>query len=637
MVILSLGDGWYDLESSKDGPFFWSSNVFSIYVEIPVIELELYLNCNKTKSEYKLKYSTDGWITEYSMNLNSGINVLNVLIDGKKRVDFKCDFFIPSQIVSSSDNRKLGIQLIRALCRTVDKKCFELDLNDLKSKHSLEVENCTEEINNESFKITLGTGWHDLEEDEFRWTNGNGVLHNKDADIKSVKLSIASPKPQKLLIKTDLNKTIECEVELGNQHIFLNDLYGVKCIEIISEQFKSSEKEPTSSDNRKLGIQLYSIDISYENLDVKTFLVKNIFFEKDYVKLVNFLNDYDYENRLFSFNSDGHVKIKNFKNNEDGKLNLNDQTVFYTHRSGWAYAINSIRDLHSDVGIKFEGFLERTFSWEKYKNIRENVIPLKTPWVGVIHNPMLSENNKPDLFSTNKLFNSIVFQKSLETCKGLYVLSNDLKEKIKDKTGEVPVEVCFLPTLPPSNEFTMESYQKNDDKRIVSLGSWARKFLTIFLLRVPSGLKKTMIEPLNLNSEKFKYLLDLEKSALNITVDSDSSVEMVSYQNSQLYDELLSKNIMFMDFHDISASNLIVECIVRNTPVLVKKHKAVVDYLGEEYPFFFESIQEASDKINDENLVEQTYKYLTTLKTKKFLTRSHFLNSIKNGRIYVSL
>lgn len=637
MVILSLGDGWYNLENSKDGPFIWSSNEFSVYVETPISELELYVNCNKVKTPYKIKYSTDGWNTEKVVNLESGINAVNIILHGKRRVDFRCDFFVPSQITSSLDNRKLGIQLFRVLCMTLEGKCYELDLNDIKSKFEIEIENYTGEIEKDSFKVTLGSGWHDLEEDRFRWSNGCGTLHIKDGYLKTLILKISSPISQLIIIKNNLNKNLELNLEEGIQYIHLNHLDGVNLIEITSSQYTPSVKEDFTLDDRKLGIQLYSVDVSCESFEIKTILVKNIFFEKDYVKLINFLNNYNYENKLFNFNSDGHVRIKNLENNTNGKFNLNDQTVFYTHRSGWAYAINSIISLHSDEGVKFEGFLEKTFSWDKYKNIKNNVIPLKTPWVGVIHNPMLVENTKSDLFSTTKLFNSIVFQKSLETCKGLYVLSNDLKEKIKNKIGNIPIEFCYHPTQTPNCIFTMEKFQRNSDKKIVSLGSWARKFLSIFLLNLSSNLKKSMIEPSGLTTEKFRKFLDIEKSELNSSVDINDSVEIIGYQNSESYDELLSKNVMFMDFYDISASNLIIECIVRNTPVLVRKHNAVIDYLGENYPFYFETLQEASEKINDKSLVEKSYNYLTSLKTKEFLTENYFLNSIKNGKIYVSL
>lgn len=629
MVILSLGDGWYNLENSKEGSFFWSSDQFSIYIESSLLELELYLNCNKTKSPYKLFYSLNGWETQESVDLDSGLNVVNVILNGSKRVDFKCDYFIPSQTTSSNDNRKLGVQLVKLLYKTIDDKCFESDINNIKTKFEIESLNNLNDIDDDCFKITLDCGWNDLEEGSFRWSTGCGGLYIKDRMIKDLKISISSPINQKILVKYNVNNEFELNVSPGINNLYLNNLLDVKLVQIISEQHKSAIED----DNRKLGIQLYSVDASYKDGNVIKYFVKNLFFEKDFNKLINFIDHYKYENKLFNFNSDGHVCIKNFENVESGKFNLNNQTVFYTHRSGWAYAINCIKNLHSSDGIRFEGFLEKTFSWEKYNNIKKNVIPFKEHWVGVIHNPMMSENNL-NLFSTKKLFNSIVFLKSLETCKGLYVLSNDLKEKIKDKVGNVPIEFLYHPTETPKSVFTMERFKNNVDKKIVSVGSWARRFLTIYLLKTPDYMKKRIIEPASLTPEKFQYMLELEKTEMNFTGELDDTVEFIDYQDSECYDRMLSNNIMFMDFYDISASNLIIECIVRNTPILVKKHNAVIDYLGIDYPFYFNTVEEASDKINNETLIEETYTYLLNLKTKEFLTQDYFINSITNGKIY---
>jgi hypothetical protein len=42
-----------------------------------------------------------------------------------------------------------------------------------------------------------------------------------------------------------------------------------------------------------------------------------------------------------------------------------------------------------------------------------------------------------------------------------------------------------------------------------------------------------------------------------------------------------------MDLYDATSNNAIVECIIRNTPIIVNKLPGVVDYLGENYPLYF--------------------------------------------------
>lgn len=53
------------------------------------------------------------------------------------------------------------------------------------------------------------------------------------------------------------------------------------------------------------------------------------------------------------------------------------------------------------------------------------------------------------------------------------------------------------------------------------------------------------------------------------------------------YDRLLQQTVVFLNLVDCSAANTVVECIVRNTPVIVNRHPAVAEYLGALYPGFY--------------------------------------------------
>ena len=50
------------------------------------------------------------------------------------------------------------------------------------------------------------------------------------------------------------------------------------------------------------------------------------------------------------------------------------------------------------------------------------------------------------------------------------------------------------------------------------------------------------------------------------------------------YDCLLPENVMAIELFDASANNVVVECIARNTPIIVNRHPAVVEYLTADYP-----------------------------------------------------
>ena len=61
----------------------------------------------------------------------------------------------------------------------------------------------------------------------------------------------------------------------------------------------------------------------------------------------------------------------------------------------------------------------------------------------------------------------------------------------------------------------------------------------------------------------------------------------------------------------------ILECIVRNTPVLVNRIEGVIDYLGEDYPLYFDNLKEIDDLL-DIRKIKEAHLYLKKMDKKKF-------------------
>ena len=78
-----------------------------------------------------------------------------------------------------------------------------------------------------------------------------------------------------------------------------------------------------------------------------------------------------------------------------------------------------------------------------------------------------------------------------------------------------------------------------------------------------------------------------------------NSVKFIDHLDNNDYDVLLSQNIVFLDLYDTSANNAVIECIARGTPLLINRHPATIEYLGEKYPFYFDSLKEANEKLNN--------------------------------------
>jgi hypothetical protein len=103
----------------------------------------------------------------------------------------------------------------------------------------------------------------------------------------------------------------------------------------------------------------------------------------------------------------------------------------------------------------------------------------------------------------------------------------------------------------------------------------------------------------------------------------------MKYINSfEEYDEMLTNNIVFVDLFDSNANNTVVECIARNTPIVINKTAGVMDYLGEDYPLYFDNLEEVSHLLSKEN-ISKAYYYMKNL-NKDYLNVNYFKKEFIN-------
>ena len=478
--------------------------------------------------------------------------------------------------------------------------------------------------NNDEYFLYIGDGFYELETHEscpYRWSSDEFEFFINNNNITSIILNIECP------IEINIIETIGCSIitKTNNQiqlHI-LNKIVKIKC-----EHFIPKEKYGTN-DIRKLSFKLFSIKFNQSTINIENILhIPSKFFNENFIK--NSVNEYGEYGEMF---------IKTKKNNSEGKLNLNNNQIsFYTHRSGWDYVINSLFELHNNEGIHFDGFLENTFVWRKQKLLLNQQLPYKKDWVGVFHNPP----NMPSWFSdngghANMILSDFVFKQSLEYCKGIYVLSQYHANYLKHFIPEIPINVLYHPTEVPSKRFTYENFVNNDNKCVIMIGWWLRKLNSFFTLKSP--YKKLRILPIDKCKITLTKLQEIEKTIYDIKLTDEEykSVETTEQLTNDMYDEMLSKNIVYLNLYDSSANNAIIECIVRGTPLLVNKLPSIVEYLGEDYPFYFTDEKDAENKLNDLNLIRKTHEYLCTFDNRKRVLIDTFMNDFKNSSIYKNL
>ena len=102
--------------------------------------------------------------------------------------------------------------------------------------------------------------------------------------------------------------------------------------------------------------------------------------------------------------------------------------------------------------------------------------------------------------------------------------------------------------------------------------------------------------------------------------------KIFEYVDNHMYDTLLTKNIVFLNLVDGSAINTLLECVIRNTPVIVNRHPAVVEVLGDDYPLYYIIPEGATlpfpsvhDLLNRPGAILEAHQYLTKIDKTPFM------------------
>jgi hypothetical protein len=198
---------------------------------------------------------------------------------------------------------------------------------------------------------------------------------------------------------------------------------------------------------------------------------------------------------------------------------------------------------------------------------------------------------------------------------------------------DIPVCALLHPAEQPGMRFSWEQYLANPEKKLVQLGYWLRRLHSIQQIPSHRFLKLWLIP----TPKARTFRDDVERLHINqscLTVIGRYA-EQAWIELSE-YDLLLASNIAFVDYYDVSASNAIVECIVRRTPLLVNRLPAVVEYLGREYPLYFDDLAHAANLIDDDGRVRDAHLYLGSMDPGAF-SADGFRRSFLDSEIYQSL
>ena len=367
-------------------------------------------------------------------------------------------------------------------------------------------------------------------------------------------------------------------------------------------------------------------------------------------------------------------------NKETGLFNINFVEQYNSlrmhSRSGWQYVCENIKDMHSNSSsLLLDLFVDKTFHWKKECYQEVGIIPYIVPWIGFIHHTFDTSFSE---YNNSRLFQCKEFLDSLNACKGFIVMSKTLqlqmtKYLLVNNIKNTPVFTMNHPIdLSYVEPFQWDKFVYNKDKKLLHIGSWLRNVFAFYELKLPrklrlcnvkrkyalfttffsDGIRKCMVKGLRIdnyfpNHETFYEKIirkgdfannDWDKHFAKHLDNTFRDIEIIQRLDDDPYDEILTKNIVFINLVDASAVNTILECIIRNTPIIVNRHPAVVELLGEEYPLYYTSFDVAnsncystmSDEINkllrNTNNIRRASSYLKKLDKSRFdikLFRKH--------------
>ena len=273
---------------------------------------------------------------------------------------------------------------------------------------------------------------------------------------------------------------------------------------------------------------------------------------------------------------------------------------------GWRFVSQELRLFHSDKGINCYEWLD--------KAVKEKAI--KKDWMGFLHNtisypseyPLKYQNNRIT-FPLSRLIHDRYFLDKLLTCKGIFVFTEQNRKFLQQELGFNEVYFLHHPSRLYQNNWIQSDY-------LLHVGQQCRRFHSY--LDLESNYKKMFLQPHLRPLEGNSDIQEMKQYG------DDCDLIYVSRASDEDYVSLLCRSIVFLDLYDVAACNTIIECIMLNVPIVINKLPGCVEYLGEEYPLYFSSIEDAKIKIHDKKLIEQAHFYLKNM-NKDHMKMNNFL------------
>jgi hypothetical protein len=325
--------------------------------------------------------------------------------------------------------------------------------------------------------------------------------------------------------------------------------------------------------------------------------------------------------------------IDNIQNTEIIKPTVSKKKIIFKkvydsyglHYFGWKGVINyfldnfSMKNKNFLYKIFFDEWIEKLLLWgnkiQSNKYI-DKINKKNYKIITFIHNPPVidwEDQTKRDEIIKNTLTydnyhfneNTVLLLKEnnlLDKVIYIYTLSNNHKQYLYKSYPELQNKL--LSVYHPiddlhNNELSFNYNDFVENKKIFHIGWWLRNFNTFIDLKLPSAFEKVILIKNDFKDEWNTKFLNNEK-IYDMTILNEF--------NNDDYIKLFKNSCMFIHTIDNVANNLVLECIKYNTPIIINRSADTEEYLGIEYPLFYDSIENLDILMNEDLLLESIHK-----------------------------
>jgi len=253
--------------------------------------------------------------------------------------------------------------------------------------------------------------------------------------------------------------------------------------------------------------------------------------------------------------------------------------------------------------------------------LQEGRLPKTSPWIGFVRTipaklpSWLAKIPPYKAFTDGNYFQSFLWKESMNGCRGLFVQSTRHAHNLQPFV-KVPVYPIRSKTPKMSKTWSWEAFDANPSKKIIQVGWWMQRIHAIHALPLDC-MEKVWIRPA---SNTVDSIMPIERDHLlkrHVLFDFMlDSVTVMTDPSPDEYDCLLEKNIVFVHYYDAKALDLLLDCIARQTPILINPFAAFREYLGDDYPLYYYFYEDAANKAADVDLVRKAHEHLRQISEK---------------------